>query len=82
MAKKIAGKRQETKPRQSYNAVTTPELARKAKEGLARGLSVKRAMEEVGYPPSTCKSGWRRLNLSIQAEHRKIADMYIKIAGS
>jgi len=31
----------------SYNAVTTPEMAQRAAEGLARGLSVKRAMEEA-----------------------------------
>jgi hypothetical protein len=54
-------------------------MARKAAEGLARGLSVKQALEEAGYPPSTCNSGWRRVNLSIQAEHWKIADRYIKM---
>jgi hypothetical protein len=38
VAKKLAGKRRrETKPRPSYNAVTTPEMARKAADGLARG---------------------------------------------
>jgi hypothetical protein len=80
VAEKIRQKRrQATTPRPSSNAVTTPEMARKAAEGLARGLSVKRALEEAGYPPSTCRGGWRNVNLSIQAEQRKIADRYIKM---
>jgi hypothetical protein len=79
VAKTIAPKRRpETKPKPSHNAVTTPQMARKAAEGLARGLSVKQALEEAGYSPSMCNSGWRRVNLTIQTELRRIASRYIK----
>jgi hypothetical protein len=46
-----------TVPKPSYNAVTTPEMAKKAAEGLARGLSVKRAKEEAGYSWTACHKG-------------------------
>jgi hypothetical protein len=54
-------------------------MARKAAEGLARGLSVKRAKEEAGYSPTACHKGWRGVNLTIQAEYRKLENRYVAI---
>jgi len=57
--------------------VTTPEIAQKAAEGLARGLPTSRALREAGYPPSTARAG--KLNRMIRAELTNLGKKYIKL---
>src|SRR5215472_2111495 len=46
--------------------VSTPEMARKAAEGIVRGLRPSKALREAGYPPSTSSNG--KLNKMIRGE--------------
>ena len=57
--------------------VSTPEMARKAAEGIVRGLRPSRALREAGYPPSTSSNG--KLNKMIRGELAKLGKKYLKI---
>ena len=59
--------------------VTTPEMARKAAEGLVRGLPPTAALREAGFPPSTVNAGRRGINRMIRAELSKLGRKYIDI---
>ena len=56
--------------------VSTPEMARKAAEGIVRGLRPSRALREAGYPPSTSSNG--KLNKMIRGELAKMGKRYLK----
>ena len=60
--------------------VTTPEMAKKAAEGLARGLSYHRAFKEAGFPKSTCKKSGKAMNRMVRAEMKKLGVRYIEMA--
>ena len=59
--------------------VTTPEMARKAAEGLVRGLSPTQALPEAGFPPSTVKASRRGINRMIRMELIAIGRRYIEL---
>jgi hypothetical protein len=62
-----------------YSPVTTEEMAEKAAQGLARGLSARRALQEAGFPPSTVKNSTRGINRMIRAELAEIGKKYIRM---
>jgi len=53
--------------------VSTPEMAKKAAQGIVRGLRPSQALREAGYPPSTSQVG--KLNKMIRGELRKMGKM-------
>jgi len=71
--KVVAGESRRNRP------VTTPEMAEKAAEGLARGLSARRALEEAGFPPSTVKNSTRGINKTIWAKFKEKRQYYIAL---
>jgi hypothetical protein len=70
-----AGKRARGQP----GWITTPAMAEKAAEALARGLTPTEALREAGYPPSTVKGGKRGINRAIRAELKRIGGRYIEM---
>jgi len=54
-------------------------MAEKAAEGLARGLSARRALEEAGFPPSTVKNSTRGINKTIWAKFKEKRQYYIEL---
>jgi hypothetical protein len=59
---------------------TTPEMARKAAEGLMQGLSPRQALKAAGYGPATVNAGRRRIgSKAILAELRKLGHKYIEM---
>ena len=63
----------------SNRPVTTPEMAKKAAEGLACGLSPHRALKEAGFPESTCKQSGKGVNRMIRAELKTMGRKYIEM---
>src|SRR5215469_1407222 len=59
--------------KRTNHPVSTPEMARKAAEGIVQGLRPSQALREAGYPPSTSSNG--KLNKMIRGELRKMGKM-------
>jgi hypothetical protein len=59
--------------------VTTEEMAEKAAEGVARGLSARWAPEEAGFPPSTVRNSTRGINKTIWAKFKGKKQYYIEL---
>jgi hypothetical protein len=59
--------------------VTTDEMAEKAAQGLARGLSARAALKEAGYPPSTVHNSTLGINKTIWAKFKEKSRQYIEL---
>jgi hypothetical protein len=54
-------------------------MAKKAAEGLARGLSPTQALREAGYPPATVNRAGAGINKMIRAELKTMGRKYIEM---
>lgn len=77
--KKIEAQGREYKPRPSPAYVTTPEMAKKAAENLARGMSYHGALKDAGFPDSTCKRSRKGINRMIRTELKTLGRKYIRM---
>lgn len=64
---------------EGLNYKTTPEMAKKAAEGLARGMSPRQALLQAGFGMSTANSGRRGINKMVRAELKTLGRKYIEI---
>jgi hypothetical protein len=76
--RELTGKKAAGRPGRDH-PVTTPEMARAAAEGLAKGMPAARALREAGFPASTVKASRRGINRMIRAELGKLGRKYIRM---
>jgi hypothetical protein len=76
--RELTGKRPGGRPGRDH-PLTTSEKARKAAEGLARGLPAKTALREAGFPPATVRAGKRRINKMVRAELKTLGRKHIEL---
>jgi hypothetical protein len=67
------------KPPNPRAPVCTPEMARKAAEGLARGLKPAQALRAAGFSETTVKRGPKGINHMIRAELKTLGRKYIEL---
>ena len=75
VAEATAGKRARGRP----GWITTPAMAEKAAEALARGETPTEALREAGYPPSTVRNARRGINQTIWAKFKEKRKHYIEL---
>ena len=59
--------------------ITTPTMAKKAAEGLVRGLSPTQALRKAGYPPTTVHHAKAGINKKIRAELKTMGRKHIEM---
>ena len=68
-------------PSAKYRPITTPEMARKAAEGIAMGMKPSQAKRMAGFPETSCRvhNQMGQLNKMIRAELKTMSRKYIQL---